>query len=153
MPRSSSKTILYRWHKLLSLPRQSSSAWHRNRLREELAEYRAARSPLERLSETADVFFSLSRATYDGFPVHKLPRFAMRHIPVYGYMLAKFTSRWLFYRALAFLCGAPYHVAVREVVNPDKDHKLDEVALRHHIDRRKFNLVGRRLRRFWPLFP
>ncbi len=153
MPCSTSKTILCRWHKLLSLPRQSSSAWYRDRLREELAEYRAASTPLARLSEAADVFFSLSRATYDGFPVHRLPPFTIRHIPVYGYMLAKFTSRWLFYRALAFLCGAPHHFSVREVVNPNKDHKLEAVAFRHHIDRQRFKLVGRQLRRFWPLFP
>ncbi|KAK5634804.1 hypothetical protein RRF57_010517 [Xylaria bambusicola] len=153
MPHSSSKTILCRWHKLLGLSHQSSSAWHRDRVREELAEYRAARSPVERLSEAADVF-SISRATYDGFPVRKLLLFAMHHIPVYGYMLAKFTSRWLFYRALAFLCRAPHPFAVREVVNPYKDRKLDDVAFRHRVmDRQKFKLVGRRLRLVWSLLP
>ncbi|KAL7624853.1 hypothetical protein AAE478_004067 [Parahypoxylon ruwenzoriense] len=152
MPRIS-KAILHRWHGLLGLQRQSPSSWHRERLREELKELRAANTPIEKLSEAADVFFSISRAKYDGFPIREMPRFAFSHVPVYVYMLAKFTSRWAFYRMLAFLCGAPHYRTVREVVNPGKDSKLDEVASRHDIDPDKFKRFGRRLRRIWPLFP
>ncbi|KAI8632140.1 hypothetical protein F5Y19DRAFT_473027 [Xylariaceae sp. FL1651] len=153
MPRMAISTLLYRWHRLLSLPRQPHLSWHQDRLRDELAECQEAETPLEKLSETSDVIFSLSRATYDGFPVGELPPFTLRHAPAYGYMLAKFTSRWAFYWAVAFLCGAPNHYTVREVVNPTKDHKLEEVALRHHIDPEKFKRIACRLRRFWPLFP
>jgi hypothetical protein len=42
---------------------------------------------------------------------------------------------------------------VREVVNPSKDHKLDEVASRYQIDPVEFKRVGRQLRRVWPLLP
>ncbi|KAI1074844.1 hypothetical protein F5B20DRAFT_423443 [Whalleya microplaca] len=147
------KTILHWWHRMLNLPRHSPPSWYLDRLREELQERRAANTSIEKLSETADVFFSISRAKCDGFPVQELPRLSFRHVPVYAYMLAKFTSRWAFYRVVAFLCGAPHHYTVREVVNPSKDHKLDEVAFRHHIDQGKFKRIGRRLRRIWPLFP
>ncbi|KAI8962047.1 hypothetical protein F5Y11DRAFT_204459 [Daldinia sp. FL1419] len=153
MARNIAKRFLHRWHKLLGLQRQTPLSWHRDRLREELRERRDAGTPLEKLSETADVFFSISRAKYDGFPVRPLPRFSVSHVLVYAYMLAKFTSRWAFYRMAAFLCGAPNPGIVREVVNPIKDKKLDEVASRHRIDKDKFRRIGRRLRRVWPLFP
>lgn len=68
-------------------------------------------------------------------------------------MLAKFTSRWKFYQTAAYLCNAPRYDLVREVVNPRKDGKLEEVASRHQIDPVRFRRIGRRLRRVWPLFP
>ena len=139
---------------MLSLPRQLPPSWYRDRLREELGERRAARSFLRKLSETSDIFFSISRARHDGFPIRTLPDFVVpRHLPVYAYMLAKFTLRWQFYRIAARLCGAARAGAVCEVVNPAKDHKLDEVASRHGIDKATFRRVGRRLRRMWPLLP
>ncbi|KAI0011875.1 hypothetical protein F4779DRAFT_615052 [Xylariaceae sp. FL0662B] len=153
MPFMIRKTILHWWHRLLKLPRQSPPSWYQDRLREELQERREAVTPLLKLSETADVFFSISRAEYDGFPVRELPRFAFSHVLVYAYMLAKFTSRWMFYRVVSFLCGAPHYHDVREVVNPIKDHKLDEVAFRHHIDPVKFKRISHRLLWIWPLFP
>lgn len=52
---------------------------------------------------------------------------------------------------VALLCGAP--AAVREVVNPAKDGKLDEVAVRHGINLVAFRRVGRTLRCVWPLLP
>ncbi|KAI1101319.1 hypothetical protein F4804DRAFT_316220 [Jackrogersella minutella] len=148
-----SQQILRRWHRLLNLRRQSPPSWYRDRLREELRELRVAGTRVERLSETADVFFALSRAAYDGSPVRALPRFTARHVPVYAYMVAKYTSRWAFYRLAALLCRAPHHRTVREVVNPTKDDKLDKVSARNRLDPDKFRRVGRRLRRVWPLFP
>ena len=148
------ETLLRRWHGMLGLSRQSPKSWYRDRLREELRERRAASTPLQKLSETSDVFFSIIRARYDGFPVKKLPHYNFsRHVLVYAYMLAKYTSRWSFYRTVASLCNAPHYTRVREVVNPSKDSKLKEVALRHQIDSMKFERVGRQLRRVWPLLP
>ncbi|GAW17522.1 hypothetical protein ANO14919_069800 [Xylariales sp. No.14919] len=147
------RIVLNRWHKLLGLARQSPLSWHRDRFREELAELREAKGPLEKLSETSDVFFAISRAKYDGFPIADMPPFRIHHAAIYGYMLAKYTSRWAFYRVLAFLCRAPFHSTVREVVNPSKDSKLEVVARRHNIDPDKFTSIGRRLRRVWPLPP
>ncbi|OCL13445.1 hypothetical protein AOQ84DRAFT_415280 [Glonium stellatum] len=147
-------TLLRRWYGMLGLSRQSPPSWYRDRLREELRERRIAKTPWQKLSETSDVFFSISRARYDGFPIQKLPPFvASRHVLVYAYMLAKYTSRWKFYRTAAILCNAPHYGLVREVVNPSKDHKLDEVASRHQIDPVEFKRVGRQLRRVWPLLP
>lgn len=147
--------FLKRWHRMLGLRQQSPPSWYRDRLREELVERRTASTPWQKLSETSDVFFSISRAQYDGFPVRKLPPFvASRHVLVYAYMLVKYTLRWKFYQIAASLCKIPPHYKlVREVVNPSKDRKLHEVASRHQIDPAEFERVGRQLRRVWPLLP
>ena len=146
--------LLRRWHKMLGLSLQSPRSWYRDRVREELLERRAAKTPMQKLSETSDVFFSISRARCDGFPVRELPHFtASRHALVYAYMLMKYTSRWKFYRTVATLCSAPHYSQVCEVVNPSKDHKLEEVACRHQIDPVLFKRISFRLRRLWPLLP
>jgi hypothetical protein len=146
--------LLRWWHKMLHLPRHSPPSWYRNRLREELRERREANTFWGRLSETSDVLFSLSRSRHDGFTIRKLPPFIIsRHGLVYAYMLAKYTSRWKFYQTAAMLCNVPRYDLVREVVNPNKDHNLEEVASRHRIDMAEFRRVGRRLRRVWPLLP
>ncbi|KAJ3760392.1 uracil phosphoribosyltransferase-domain-containing protein [Lentinula raphanica] len=132
-------SLLRRWHRMLGLQRQSPPSWYRDRVREELRERRAAKTSLEKLSETSDVFFAIIRAHYDGFVVKKIPPFIpSRHGLIYAYMLGKYTSRWGFYRTAAILCRAPRCDMVREVVNPGKDSKLHEVALRHQIDPEKF---------------
>lgn len=46
-----------------------------------------------KLSETADVFFTIIRAQYDGFPIRCLPPYKFRHIPIYAYMITKYTLR------------------------------------------------------------
>jgi hypothetical protein len=144
--------LLRRWHQFLNLPRQTPPSWYRHRLYEELRERKAAKRFRSRLSETSDVFFSISRAKYDGFPVRRLPPFmASRHSLLYAYMLSNYTLRWTFYRTVARLCSTPHHRLVREVVNPGKDLKLEEVASRHHIDVEKFCRVGWQLWRVWPL--
>ncbi|KAI1132609.1 hypothetical protein F5Y10DRAFT_261029 [Nemania abortiva] len=151
--RTVAEFVLFQWHKLLGLPRQSPRSWHQDRFREELEELDEAENWLDRISESSDVLFAISRAKYDGFPIEDLPRLRLGNVAIYAYMLAKYTSRYAFYRTLAFLCGAPAHSTVREVVNPTKDQKLEAVARRHHIDPEKFKSFGRRLRQFWPLFP
>ncbi|KAH6688925.1 hypothetical protein F5X68DRAFT_230587 [Plectosphaerella plurivora] len=146
-------SILHRWHRLLNLQRQSK-AWYCDRLREELAELRAAKTPLERLSESSDVFFTLSRSRHDGFPTRSLPPLSSsRHALVYAYFLGKFTSRWTFYRVAARLSGSTAWRSVRECVNPAKDSKTAEVAARNNVDPIKFRRVCQRLRRWSPLFP
>ena len=141
---------------MLGLARHSPPSWYIDRLHEELEECRLAATPIEKLSETSDVFFATIRARYDGFPVpeDRLPVLTLtRSILVYAYMLAKFTLRWGFYRTAGLLCHNPRQVSVREVVNPGKDHKLEEAALRNQLDPSEFRRVGCRLRRWWPLLP
>ena len=146
------ETLLKRWYGMLGLQKQSPPSWYRDRLREQLRERRSAMTHWQKLSETSDVFFSISRAQYDRFPVRKLPSFmASWHLLVYAYMLAKFTLRWQSYRTAAILCNTPQTDLVREVVNPCKDEELQEVASRHGIDPVKFQREGRQLRRIWPL--
>ncbi|KAM7205179.1 hypothetical protein V8F20_003316 [Naviculisporaceae sp. PSN 640] len=67
-------------------------------------------------------------------------------------MVAKYTSRWAFYRTAARLCNHPRHHLVREVVNPAKDSKLDEVACRHNLPN-NFRQIAGKLRTVWPLLP
>ena len=154
MLRRAGDALLKRWFGMLGLQRQSPSSWHQDRLREELEELQEAVTPIEKLSETSDVYFAYERARNDGFPIRDLPVFVSpRPVLVYAYMIGKFTSRWTFYRMLAVLCRAPRPGLIREVVNPGKDHKLDAVASRHQIDATKFRTIGRRLRRVWPLLP
>ncbi|KAK7179211.1 uncharacterized protein CC84DRAFT_1234334 [Paraphaeosphaeria sporulosa] len=147
-----STLLLRRWHRMLGLPRQSPPRWYRDRLREELYERRSATTHWGKVSETSDVLFSISRALYDGVPTRQLPALS-RHIPAYMYMVAKYTLRWKFYRVAGGMCHAPCRESIREVINPDRDHKLLEVALRHDIDPVSFKLAAKRLRRFWPLLP
>ena len=143
-----------RWFALLNLPKHSSSSWYRSRLKEELEELRSARTPLLKLSEASDVFFSSARAIHDGHPTRRIPRtIASSHLSVYAYMFAKYSLRWQFYRNAAFLCGVPHCSSICEVVNPNKDHKLLEVAQRHGIDPVKFHNVAQYLRKVWPLLP
>ncbi|KAH8589267.1 hypothetical protein B0O99DRAFT_637237 [Bisporella sp. PMI_857] len=146
-------TLRGRWLGLLGLARQSPRSWYRDRIREELRERHNAKTLCQKLSETSDVFFSIIRARHDGFPIRRLPAFVFRHVPVYAYMLGKYTLRWKFYQTTAMLCNAPRYKLVREVVNPSRDHNLYEVACRHQIDPVKFKRVGLRLRRIWPLLP
>lgn len=152
MKRHTQEIILHQWHALLALPHQPSAAWHRARLREELAERRTATTRLARLSETADVIFTISRARYDGHATRGLPDASAA---VLLYMGAKFSARWTFYRIVAFACGARGERLrrVREVVNPAKASKVDEVAERHGLDRVAFRRWAGRVRVFWPLLP
>ena len=145
---------MHRWLGMLRLAQQSPPSWYRSRIREELRERRAARTAWQKLSETSDVFFSILRAEHDGYPIRSLPPLSLwRSSPVYTYMVAKYTLRWGFYRIAARLCRSPDHRLVCEVVNPVKEHKLEEVALRHRIDPLTFKKTCRRLRRAWPLLP
>lgn len=59
----------------------------------------------------------------------------------------------MLHRTVAFLYGSAHYGDVREVVNPSKDTKLDEVALRHQLDPISFKQAARQLRRVWPLLP
>lgn len=124
---------------MLGLPRQSPPSWYRDGLREELRERQTATTHWQRLSETSDVLFSISRASFDGFPICRLPSITGHsHVLVYVYMLAKYTSRWTFYKVTAMLFRALQYKLMREVVNPTRDHKLDEVASCHRIDQEQF---------------
>ena len=71
---------------------------------------------------------------------------------MYAYMIAKYTSRWGFYRTVAWASGGDWR-KVREVVNPGKEKKVREVALRNGVEEEKFGKVARRVRLVWPLFP
>lgn len=144
--------LLTRWHNQLCLARHSR-AWYRQRLKEELQERRVEKAQLRRLSESADVFYILTRAQADGHPLRRLPGFRCSHIPVHLYMVLKYTLRWSFYRLAARLVAARDSSSVREVVNPSRDTKVGEVADRHGLNRHKFTRVCRRLRWLWPLLP
>lgn len=148
------QAILRRWHGMLNLERQSPAAWHQARFREESMELQEAKSALDKLSETSDVVFAISRAKYDGYPITDLPSPRKPFVFVaYLYMIGKYTSRWAFYRTTAWFANAAHPNDIREVVNPAKDSKIAAVAARHRVDELKFKQVARQLRRFWPFLP
>lgn len=142
------------WLKSLNLPRQPQASWHRDRLREELKELRLAKTRFSRLSEASDVMFLIKRAQYDGFTCRRIP-FLSGHqtAPICVYMLAKFTSRWFFFKVAALICKEKRWNSINEVVNPSKDEKVASVACRHQMDPEIFQRVSRGLRRVWPLLP
>ncbi|KAL4985538.1 hypothetical protein BDW68DRAFT_189613 [Aspergillus falconensis] len=149
-----STPLLKKWHTLLGLSRKPELAWHRSRLTEELLERRMAATPLSRLSETSDILFTLSRAQHDGFSIYFRPSWSRTYNGLAKiYMLSKFTSRWGFYRVAAYCAGKRDWRAVREVVNPRKRAKVDEVALRHGIPTRVFRRVCARLLWVLPVLP
>lgn len=133
--------LLHRWHAALNLPQQSLS-WYRARLAEEIRERRCASSSLARLSETADIFYILSRSRLDGHSLRALPALNIMQLPIYAYLFAKFTARWHFYRAAAYLSGSSDWRRVREVINPRRDHKIIEVAARQRLEPVKFTRVA-----------
>ncbi|KAI9712973.1 MAG: hypothetical protein M1812_006720 [Candelaria pacifica] len=144
--------LLTRWHKMLALPHQSPPSWYSDRLREEIQELAEAQSYILKLSETSDVFFSISRAKHDGYPIGRLrPCNTPRNVLVYAYMIGKFSLRCGFYLVAAKFCGVKDWRSVRAVVNPKKDRKIDAVAQMYGIDPVAFGRVGRRLRWVWPL--
>lgn len=150
--RSMRHTFLTWWHQMLGLQRQTPRSWHCDRLREERQELNEAKTWLGKLSESSDFIFSISRARHDGYDIHPLPHFFdLRYTLPYIYMIWKFSSRCMFYRTAAFLYRAPH--SVREVVNPTKDDKLYQVAIRHQLDPVQFKQICRRLLRVWPLPP
>jgi hypothetical protein len=122
--RSPVNALLRKWYDKLGLARQTPPSWYRDRLREELLERRTARWPMLKLSETADVFLTVIRARYDGFPIRTLPSFMFRQTLI-SYMITKYIFRWKLYRTTVRLCGSPDFTQVCEVVNPRKDHKLN----------------------------
>lgn len=76
---------------MLGLSSQSPPSCYHDRLREELRERRATTTHWERLSETSDVFFSISHALHGGSLVRRLPAFCRwRNLPVYVYMVARY---------------------------------------------------------------
>jgi len=52
--------LLKQWHGMLRLSQQSPPSWYRDRLQEELREQQTANTFWQKLSETSDVFFSIS---------------------------------------------------------------------------------------------
>ena len=149
--------LLKRWYRSLRLPLHAPS-FYLDRYNEELEELSQAKTSIDRLSETSDVLFAWKRAQFEGYPVGDLPPALLRasdKVHVYVYMVLKLTSRWMFFRTTALLCGARLREvgAMSEVVNAGKDWKLERVARTHGIDPVRFRRVGGKLRRVWLLLP
>lgn len=136
----------------LSLPRYTPATWHLSRINEELSELNSARTRTARLSERADVLFAITRAHHDGYPrLAPIPPFVTGDVWVY--MFLKYGLRAGFYRVLGRWTAREGDGRIREVVNPERDEKLEVVARRHGRPVGVFVDRGRRLRRWWPLLP
>jgi hypothetical protein len=124
--------------------------WHRNDIKAELGELRLAEGRLSRVSELSDVLYTSSRAAHNGFETHVMRFFRQRPWLLGAlalYMIPKYSSRWILYRAAA------YPSKINEVRNPWKDIKLYEIAEKGNIDKERFVIRCRKLRRVWPLLP
>ena len=106
-----------------------------------LVEQKEATTTIERNSESSDVLFIIARAHNEGFNI-PLPTNQPTRAWYYIYMILKKTSHWGFYRIAAWLAGASHGSDVREVINPLRNFKLDQVACRHDIDPAIFRRVA-----------
>lgn len=148
-------SLIRNWYRKLELARHPTAAWYRERHQGEKDEYNEASTRVEKLSEKSDVYFALLRGKYDGFPIDETPKvFTLENVGVYAYMVGKYSMRWGFYRATAWMCKGSGGYQVNEVVNPMKDAKLEDVARRYPgIDPVELKRMAKRLRWVWPLFP
>lgn len=163
--------FLSKWHSFLSLKKQEPS-WYAARLQEELFEH-AATQPrtIARLSEKSDILYIISRAEHDGYPFASPKRSLSppgikifgprRNAHEYGYMIGKYTGRWVFWKTAAGISrkldmnsnNSKRWDRVNEVINPNRENKIREVANRHEgLNEKRFIRVCNTLRRiFWIL--
>ncbi len=123
--------------------------WHKKDMADEIQEYEEANGFVARWSELSDIVYTYTRGKWSGhneliFPLSK------RHF-LFGslYMFPKYTLRWSFFVTAGKSAGA--EKTIREVRNPSKIFKLDDVAERYGVNRDDFREVCRKLLRFWPL--
>lgn len=92
---------------------------------------------------------------HDGYPLPTKFKPRLHSLLAYIYMLAKYSSRWSFYRYCEGKSSSNGKKSIiTEVVNPKKDAKIVMVAKRWNIeDVDKFLKVAQKVRRVWPLFP
>ena len=142
-------SVQYRlWHTYLDMPTYTRE-WHQNDIQEEFDELKDAVSWRDRWSEYSDVVYTVTRARWSGFRDISSPLTNAQFMYGSLYMFPKYTLRYWFYRSAARKSG--YTGKFTEIRNPQKVHKLREMAERYGIDADTFVHVCHRQLRYWPL--
>jgi hypothetical protein len=143
-----SKMIIWFWHNLLKMEKYDLG-WHQADIIDELAEYKRAEGFMERWSELSDIVYTYTRARWSGHTNISFP--LSRGLFIWGslYMFPKYTLRWLFFAFAGKLLKSKR--LIREVRNPKKISKLDEIADKYGLEKNAFRSTCRKLLRFCPL--
>eukprot|EP00697_Spironema_sp_BW2_P004266 gnl/Spiro4/1580_TR837_c0_g1_i1.p1 gnl/Spiro4/1580_TR837_c0_g1~~gnl/Spiro4/1580_TR837_c0_g1_i1.p1 ORF type:complete len:175 (+),score=13.63 gnl/Spiro4/1580_TR837_c0_g1_i1:79-525(+) len=141
------------WLKTLKL-KVHGRTWHRQDVIGEMREFRQASTRLHRLSELSDISFTYTRAISNGY--HVPNPFVLTSVPsrcvIDAYMIVKYSTRFYFYRFCGWRAGHP--TTLREVRNPMKTNKLEEIAKGNRIaDVDHFVRICVWWRRYWPFLP
>lgn len=136
------------WHNLLGMEKHDR-LWHEQDIHDELIEYKKARKFFDRWSELSDVVYTYTRARWSGHKDFKFP--LSRFLFLWGslYMFPKYTLRWLFFLFAGKKAGSKK--PIREVRNPQKDNKLDEISAHYGCDPILFRKICKRRISYWPL--
>lgn len=136
------------WHNALGMEKHNR-AWHDKDIADAVAEYEQAQGFIEKWSEISDVVYTYTRAKWLGhsrlsFP---LPWGYLRWGALY--MFPKYTLRWLLFVTAGEL--AKSRQVIREVRNPEKLLKLDEIAEKYSLNPENFRGICQKLLRYWVL--
>lgn len=123
--------------------------WHEQDIADELTEYREARGSIYRWSELSDIVYTYTRAKWSGHRDIVFPFSSSLFVWGALYMFPKYTLRWVFFRIAGARVGT--RKPIREVRNPKKDHKLDEIAAHNGCEPDRFRLICKKQLAYWPL--
>ena len=140
--------IQNKWHAYLGV-RKRSASWHSMAIRDELEEYYAATSLLNKWSKAADVHFAHGQAKWGGYKL-RYPLSPDAYLLGKLYMYPKYTLRFWFFRRAGKKLGNP---DVREVRNPRMVLKVREIAEQYGFDTKAFERVCKKQLKYWPLLP
>lgn len=133
------------WHTILNMPKESL-AWHQNDIADELKELREAKGLIHYWSELSDVVYTYTRARWSGHKIQRPINLGLFSIGLI-YMFPKYTLRWYFYYSI----GKKFDkkLKITEVRNPEKSHKLKEIALRNNLNPELFEKIAKERMKFW----
>lgn len=127
--------LIHFWHSVLDMAKYDE-AWHRQDLADEVREYEESRGMVSRWSELSDVVYTCTRGWWSGHRGLQFPLSRFKYFLGALYMIPKYTLRWLFFLRVGHVLDP--RVAVHEVRNPTKSHKLREIAERNGLDPEAF---------------
>jgi len=142
------KVIFNFWHTILGMDK-NDLAWHKSDIVEELNEFNNATGLFAKWSEVSDVVYTYTRARWTGHSEVLFPLSSTHFILGSFYMFPKYTLRWLFYVTAGKIAGSKN--IIREVRNPHKISKLDQIADKNNLNKEEFRHVCQKLLKYWIL--
>ena len=140
------KSPINHWHKILNMKKHDFD-WHKQDLIDEIQEFKESEGLIYKWSELSDISYTYTRALWSG---HKDIKFPFKKIYLYIgfiYMVPKYTLRWKFFRKL----GKKFdkNLKINEVRNPERLHKLEDIAIRYNLDSVLFMDEAKKLKNRW----